>query len=68
MVLHESTPDTQTGAFVPSAVNNISLDGCSAKGGHERKGVAERVRRNGSRLLSIVGFQRNNGESSVSCV
>ena len=43
------------------AVHGLSLDGCSMEEAHERPGLAARMRRHGSRFLSIVGFQRSSG-------
>lgn len=43
------------------APSDMSLDGCSTKDVHQRAGLTARMRRNGSKFLSIVGFQRSSG-------
>ena len=53
--------DTHDGAADQVRVNEMSLDGCSMEDGHERSGMAARMRRHGSRFLSIVGLQRSTG-------
>ena len=43
------------------AVNEMSLDAYSIEDGRERSGMAGRMRRHGSKFLSIVGLQRSSG-------
>lgn len=64
LVVDQSMLDTHDGAADRFDVNEISLDGCSMEDGHERWGVAARMRRHGSRILSIVGLQRSSGKCS----
>ena len=45
---------------------DMSLDGCETEDGNPRTGVAAKMRRNGSRLLSIVGWQRSSGQCVLS--
>lgn len=61
VVVDRSVLDTHDGAADRVGVTEISLDGCSMEDGHERSGMAARMRRHGSRFLSIVGLQRSTG-------
>lgn len=61
LVVNQSILDNQDSAADQFAVHEMSLDGCSTEDGHERSGVAARIRRHGSRFLSIVGLQRSSG-------
>ena len=63
-VVDRSMPDTHDDAADRSVVTEMSLDGCSMDDGHERSGMVARMRRHGSRLLSIVGLQRSSGVCS----
>lgn len=60
LVIDPLMVDTHVGPTDRFAVNEMSLDGCSMEDGHERSGVAARMRRHGSRLLSIVGLQSSD--------
>jgi len=51
---------TQDGAADLNFTTDMSLDGCSTEDSQQRSGVAARMRRNGSKLLSIVGIQRGD--------
>lgn len=62
-VVDQPLLDIYDGATDRIAANEISLDGCSMEDGHERSRMAARIRRHGSRFLSIVGFQRSSGMS-----
>ena len=64
LVVDQSMLDTHDGAIDGFAVNEMSLDGCSMEDGHERSGLAARMRRHGSKILSIVGLQRSSGMCS----
>lgn len=57
--LDHSVFHTQDGAADLKFTNDMSLDGCSTEDSH-RSGVAARMRRNGSKLLSVVGIQRGD--------
>ena len=61
LVVDQSMLDTHDDATDRFAVNEMSLDGCSVEDGRERSGMAARMRRHGSRFLSIVGLQRSSG-------
>lgn len=61
LVVNQSMVDNQDSAPDGFIVNEMSLDGCSTEDGHERSGMAARIRRHGSRFLSIVGLQRSSG-------
>ena len=61
VVVDRSMLDTHDAAADRVGVTEISLDGCSMEDGHERSGMAARMRRHGSRFLSIVGLQRSTG-------
>lgn len=54
---------TQDGAADLNFTMDMSLDGCSTEDSQQRSGVAARMRRNGSKLLSFVGIQR--GEEQI---
>ena len=60
-VIDQSMPNTHNGTTNRFAVNEVSLDGCSMDDARERSGLAARMRRHGSRFLSIVGLQRSSG-------
>lgn len=64
LVVDQSMLDKHDGAADRFAINETSLDGCSMEDGDERSGMAERMRRHGSRFLSIVGLQRSSGMCS----
>ena len=64
LVVDQSMLDTHGGADDRFAVTEMSLDGCSMEDGHERSGLAARMRRHGSKILSIVGLQRSSGMCS----
>ena len=64
LVIDQSTLDFHDGAADRFAANEISLDGCSMEDVRERMGMAARMRRHGSRFLSIVGLQRSSGMCS----
>ena len=49
------------GAADRFAVNEMSLDAYSMEDDRERSGLAGRMRRRGSKFLSIVGLQRSSG-------
>ena len=61
LVVDQSMLETHEDAADRFAVNELSLDGCSVEDGRERSGMAARMRRHGSRFLSIVGLQRSSG-------
>lgn len=61
LVLDQSMLDIHDEAADRFVVNEISLDGCSVEDGRERSRMAARMRRHGSRFLSIVGLQRSSG-------
>ena len=61
LVVDQLMPDSHNGAMDRFAVNEMSLDGCSMEDARERSGLAARMRRHGSRFLSIVGLQRSSG-------
>ena len=61
LVVNQSMLDNQDSAPDRFAFNEMSLDSCSTEDGHERSGMAARIRRHGSRFLSIVGLQRSSG-------
>ena len=63
-VVDRTMPDTHDDAADRSVVTEMSLDGCSMDDGRERSGVVARMRRHGSRFLSIVGLQRSSGVCS----
>ena len=65
LVVDQSMLDTRDGAGDRFAVNEMSLDGCSIEDDHKRPGMAARMRRHGSRFLSIVGLQRSSGMCSL---
>ena len=65
LVVNQSMLDNQASAADGFIVNEMSLDGCSTEDGHERSGMAARIRRHGSRFLSIVGLQRSSGTCSL---
>lgn len=51
---------TQDGPADLHPTIEMSLDGCSTEYSQQRSSVAARMRRNGSKLLSIVGIQRGD--------
>ena len=61
LVVGQSIPYTKHSVADRTAVNEMSLDGCSMEDACERLGLAARMRRHGSRFLSIVGLQRSSG-------
>ena len=61
-VIEESTPDSPEGVGNQPVVFDISMDGCSTENGQDKSKLAAKMRRNGSRFLSIVGFSRSSGE------
>lgn len=61
LVVDQSMLDIYDDAADRFVVNEMSLDGCSVEDGRERPGMAARMRRHGSRFLSIVGLQRSSG-------
>lgn len=61
LIVDQSMLDTHDGTADRFAINEMSLDGCSMEDGYEHSGMAARMRRHGSRLLSIVGLQRSSG-------
>ena len=60
IILEHASLNTPSDAREHSAVH-MSLDGCSAEDVRHMMGVGARVRRNGSKLLSIVGLRRSSG-------
>lgn len=64
IVLEHASINTQSDPREHSAVH-LSLDGCSAEDVRYIMGVGAKMRRNGSKLLSIVGLQRSSGYPHV---
>ena len=64
LIVDQSILNTHDRAADRLALNEISLDGCSMEDGHERSGMAAKMRRHGSRFLSMVGLQRSSGMCS----
>lgn len=58
LVVDQSMLDTHDSAADRFAVKEMSFD---MEDDHERLGMAARMRRHGSRFISIVGLQRNSG-------
>ncbi len=48
---------------LPSTLDNVSHDAdmCSAENAHEKSGTAAKLRRTGSKLLSVVRFSGSSG-------
>ena len=61
LFVQQTMPDAYDGAADRLAVNEMSLDGFSMEESHEPSGAAARMRRHGSRFLSIMGLQRSSG-------
>ena len=60
IILEHASLNTLADARELSAIH-MSLDGCSAEDVRHMMGVGAKMRRNGSKLLSIVGLQRSSG-------
>lgn len=58
--LDHSMLDNHDGVAEYNVTKEFSMDGCSTEDFEHRSGVAAKMRRNGSKLLSIVGIQRGN--------
>ena len=61
LVVDQPLNNSHDGAADGFAVNGMSLDACSIEDGRERLGMAARMRRHGSKFLSVVGLQRSSG-------
>ena len=61
LVVDQLMITSNDGAADRFAVNELSLDACSMEDGRDRSGMAARMRRHGSKFLSIVGLQRSSG-------
>ena len=66
VVVERLTDGNEDGRPDANAVLNMSLDGCSTEDGHLRITAAEKFRRNGSKVLSILGWRQNSGKAIVS--
>ena len=55
--LYSSTIRTQDGTTDVDFANDVSFDDCSADGRYCKPGVTAKMRRSGSKLLSMVGLQ-----------
>ena len=58
-MLDDSAIATQDGAPVSSSP--VSLDRVSTVDNRARRGVTGKIRENGSKLLSLIGIQKNHG-------
>lgn len=58
--LDHSMLDNHDGVAEYNVTKEVSVDGCSTEDFEHRSGVAAKMRRNGSKLLSVVGIQRGN--------
>ena len=57
--------NNQDGTVDQINTNDFSLDGCSLEDSHYTIGLAARMRRSGSKFLSVVGLQRNGSNDSL---
>ena len=60
-----SKDDQEDGRSKQDGVINMSLDGCSIDDGPSKNAAAARFRRNGSKVLSILGLRQNSGKALV---